>query len=280
MYQKAIVLVDGVEVARNTYGYTGFMVNLSPVLKPGVASELTVVADNAHQPNSRWYSGSGLYRPVRLYVQEANHLALGGVRVTTESLDPASIRVQSDVVGEGEIQVDLLWDGEVVASGAGVDVCLEVPDARLWSADEPNLYTCRVRLASGSAVVDEECVDVGIRQVTWGSFGLRINGRETLLRGGCVHHTKGILGAAEPAEAAWREVAVLKSHGFNAIRSAHNPISKNMLAACDHLGMYVMDEFADMWYRHKNLRTMRATSRRVGRRTSLQWWRRTATIQA
>ena len=252
VYQKAIVLVDGVEVARNTYGYTGFMVNLSPVLKPGVASELTVVADNAHQPNSRWYSGSGLYRPVRLYVQEANHLALGGVRVTTESLDPASIRVQSDVVGEGEIQVDLLWDGEVVASGAGVDVCLEVPDARLWSADEPNLYTCRVRLASGSAVVDEECVDVGIRQVTWGSFRLRINGRETLLRGGCVHHTKGILGAAGPAEAAWREVAVLKSHGFNAIRSAHNPISKNMLAACDHLGMYVMDEFADMWYRHKN----------------------------
>ena len=252
VYQKATVLVDGVELARNAYGYTGFMVDLTDALKPGTTSELEVIADNSHQPNSRWYSGSGIYRPARLYVQEAVHLTLGGVRVTTESVDPAVVRVQSEAVGSGVITVELLWQGTVVAEGRGADVLFEVPDAHLWSADEPNLYTCRVTLARDGEVVDEECLPVGIRQITWGSFGLRVNGQETLLRGGCVHHTKGILGAAELPEAAWREVAVLKSHGFNAVRSAHNPISKSMLDACDHLGMYVMDEFADMWYRHKN----------------------------
>lgn len=252
VYQKASVLVDGTEVAHNDYGYTGFYVNLTPHLTPGGRNVLTVVADNSHQPNSRWYSGSGMYRPARLYVQEQDHIALGGVRITTESTEVAQVHVLTQLEGEGDVLVSVWRDGVKVAAGQGTDVVLAIPDARLWSAEEPNLYECRVSLRWGRAVVDEERLAFGIRDVTWGSFGLRVNGREVLLRGGCVHHTQGILGAAEPAEAAWREVALLKEHGFNAIRSAHNPISKAMLDACDHLGMYVMDEFADMWFEHKN----------------------------
>ena len=252
VYQKASVLVDGTEVAHNDYGYTGFYVNLAPHLTPGGRNVLTVVADNSHQPNSRWYSGSGMYRPARLYVQEQDHIALGGVRITTESTEVAQVRVLTQLEGEGDVLVSVWRDGVKVAAGQGTDVVLAIPDARLWSAEEPNLYECRVSLRWGRAVVDEERLAFGIRDVTWGPFGLRVNGCEVLLRGGCVHHTQGILGAAEPAEAAWREVALLKEHGFNAIRSAHNPISKAMLDACDHLGMYVMDEFADMWYEHKN----------------------------
>lgn len=252
VYQKATVLLDGVEVGQNVYGYTGFFVDLTPHLHPGETSKLTVIADNSHQPNSRWYSGSGLYRPARLFVQEHDHIELDGVCVTTESLDPARVRVRTDVAGEGELLVSVLRDGDLIVSGEGEDIVLDIPDAQLWSAEEPNLYECRVQLFRDAIPVDESRVSFGIRQISWGSFGLRVNGNETLLRGGCVHHTKGILGAAEPPEAAWREVAILKKHGFNAIRSAHNPISKAMLDACDHLGMYVMDEFADMWYEHKN----------------------------
>ncbi len=252
VYQKATVLLDDVELARNAYGYTGFLVDLTNHLHPGEQSVLTVIADNAHQPNSRWYSGSGIYRPAWLYVQERNHMAIDGVQVETLSTSPARIRVQTTVVGAGDVSVVVLKDGVAVASATGVDVEMTIPDPRLWSAESPSLYTCCVTLHEGAVTHDETCVSFGIRTITWGAFGLRINGNEVLLRGGCVHHTYGILGAAEEAEAAWREVAILKSHGFNAIRSAHNPISKTMLAACDQLGMYVMDEFADMWYQHKN----------------------------
>lgn len=252
VYQKATVLLDGVELAHNDYGYTGFYVDLTPQLRPGEQSVLTVIADNSHQPNSRWYSGSGMYRPARLHVQSRERIVLDGVRVTTESLNPPRVRVQTEAVGEGELNVSLWHDRAIVATGKGADVVLELPEALPWSADDPNLYECCVLMRRGHLVVDEARVTFGIRTVEWGAFGLRVNGEETLLRGGCIHHTQGILGAAEPAEAAWREVAILKEHGFNAIRSAHNPISKAMLEACDHLGMYVMDEFADMWYEHKN----------------------------
>lgn len=252
VYQKATVLLDGEELAHNDYGYTGFYVDLTDHLHPGTPSVLTVIADNSHQPNSRWYSGSGIYRPARLHVRSRDHIALDGVHVTTETIMPACVRVRTDVVGEGEVNVSVWRDGVVVASGSGTDVMLAIPDAKLWSADEPELYECRAVLKWGRALVDEERVTFGIRNVAWGPEGLLINGCETLLKGGCIHHDQGILGAAELPEAAWRRVALLKAHGFNAIRSAHNPLSKAMLEACDHLGMYVMDEFADMWYEHKN----------------------------
>lgn len=252
VYQKATVLLDGVELAHNTYGYTGFFVNLTGRLVAGRTSRLTVIADNSHQPNSRWYTGSGLYRPARLYMQSADRIALGGVTVTTEDVEPASVRVRTAKVGEGEVNVSIWCDGKPVVSGVGEDVVLPVPNAHLWSADDPFMYECRVLLKHGRTVADEERVPFGVREVTWGPFGLRVNGKETLLRGGCVHHDHGVLGAAEPVEAAWRRVRRLKDQGFNAIRSAHNPLSHAMLDACDHLGMYVMDEFADMWYEHKN----------------------------
>lgn len=252
VYQKATVLVDGKELARNAYGYTGFFVNLTEALTPGTQATLTVIADNAHQPNSRWYSGSGIYRPVRLHVQEQDHIALDGVRVSTLALSPARVRVTTEVMGDGAVEVSIMRDGTTLSSGTGADVELDVADAQLWSADEPNLYECVARLVKDGSVVDEQRVPFGIRTVEWGSFGLRVNGEDTLLRGGCIHHDHGILGAAEHEEAAWRRVAILKQHGFNAIRSSHNPLSKTMLAACDRLGMYVIDEFADMWYEHKN----------------------------
>lgn len=247
------VLLGDSEVARHEYGYTGFSVDLSDWLEPGIRARITVVADNSEQPNSRWYAGSGLYRPVRLVVQDRCRIVRNGVRVTTVSTSPACVRVTTPFEGFGTPVVRIEQNGVTVAGRMGADVAITVPDARLWSADEPNRYIAHVILrADDGAPLDEVRVPFGIRTLSWGADGLLVNGESVKLRGGCVHHDNGILGAQDLPAASRRKVALLKEWGFNAIRSAHNPLSNSMLDACDELGMYVMDEFCDMWYRPKN----------------------------
>ena len=247
------VLLGDSEVARHEYGYTGFSVDLSDWLEPGTRARITVVADNSEQPNSRWYAGSGLYRPVRLVVQDGCRIVRNGVRVTTVSIRPACVRVTTPFEGFGTPVVRIEQNGVTVAGRMGADVAITVPDARLWSAEEPNRYVAHVILrADDGAPLDEVCVPFGIRTLSWGADGLLVNGEPIKLRGGCVHHDNGILGARDLPAASRRKVALLKEWGFNAIRSAHNPLSNSMLDACDELGMYVMDEFCDMWYRPKN----------------------------
>ena len=245
VYKNATVSLNGEKLCFHPYGYTDFTVELVS-LKYGAENTLTVVADNSKLPNSRWYSGSGIYRPVSLWIGEKEHIAFAGVKITTLSYQPAKIRVETQATG-GDISVEILDGGKVVAKGQGSDVEITIPDAKLWSEDAPYLYTCRV--TNGS---DEAVERFGIRLIEWSTRGLFINGGETLLRGGCVHHDSGILGAATYAESEYRRVRILKENGFNAIRSAHNPASKAMLDACDELGMYLMDETFDMWYNRKN----------------------------
>ena len=253
VYRNARVLLDGSELAFHAYGYTGFYVELPEGLAEGTHT-LAVIADNSEQPNSRWYSGSGIYRPVWLHVLPACHIALDGVRISTLSTSPARIRIQTGTVGAGAAvpHIEIVRAGEVVAQGDGADVEIDIPDSALWSADDPNLYEARISLVDGGTVLDRRTERFGIRSLEWGTDGLFVNGESIKLRGGCVHHDNGILGAVDLPEASYRKVALLKRWGFNAIRSSHNPISKSMLDACDELGMYVMDEFADMWFTNKN----------------------------
>ncbi|MGN0801130.1 MAG: glycoside hydrolase family 2 TIM barrel-domain containing protein, partial [Candidatus Faecivicinus sp.] len=163
---------------------------------------------------------------------------------------PACVRVETKAT-RGEIAVEILDGESVVAMGNGAACEIEIPNAKLWSDEAPYLYTCRVTLTDKGRVADIAEEKFGIRSIEWSGRGLFINGRETLLRGGCVHHDNGILGAATYDESEWRRVRILKEAGFNAIRSAHNPASRAMLEACDHYGMYVMDETFDMWYNRK-----------------------------
>ncbi len=247
------VLVNNIKVASHAYGYTGFSVNITKHLVPGSEATIKVVAHNDNQPNSRWYAGSGLYRPVRLVVQDQDRIVRGGVRVVTEHINPAQIRVQTSVVGQGNVFVRIERDGVAFTGRAGDDVRLGIPDACLWTAETPFLYTAHVVLRNNKGdLLDEVRVPFGIRTLAWGEDGFLVNDEPVKLRGGCVHHDNGILGAADLPEASLRKVAILKEWGFNAIRSAHNPLSQSMLDACDQLGMYVMDEYADVWYRHKN----------------------------
>lgn len=139
-----------------------------------------------------------------------------------------------------------------VADGTGNSAELEILDAKLWSEQHPDLYRCRVSLYRGEELLETREEFFGIRLVECSAKGLFVNGEETLLRGGCVHHDNGILGSASYLESEWRKVKKLKDAGYNAIRSSHYPASPALLDACDALGMYVMDETWDMWYKHKN----------------------------
>ena len=241
IYKNATVLLNGHELCFHPYGYTGFFVELNELLFQQ-ENVLTVIADNSKLPNSRWYTGSGIYRPVWLYLCEAGGLYPESVKISTLTANPARILVESPI----HATIEILDGEEIVAEGLGETVELTVPNAKLWSDESPYLYTCRV-----SNGADQYSETFGICKIEWSNQGLFINGKNTLLRGGCVHHDNGILGAAEYAESAERRVRILKENGFNAIRSAHNPLSKAMLDACDKLGLYVMDETFDMWYGRK-----------------------------
>lgn len=251
VYRDCTVRLNGRELGGHHYGYTTFALPLEG-LRCGQSNTLTVVADNSKLPNSRWYTGSGIYRPVWIYLGKGDHVAYRGVRVTTLSHAPARVRVEvTALTPEGgpsaaPIRVEILDKRQVVAAGWGPVCELTLPDAKLWSAETPYLYTCRVTV--GQDVVEER---FGVRTLQWSNRGFLVNGRDTLLRGGCIHHDSGILGAATYDESEWRRVRIMKQAGFNAIRMAHNPASRALLEACDALGMYVMDETFDMWYNRK-----------------------------
>lgn len=250
VYRNATVTVNGAGGWQIVNGYTERSFDVTDTLRYGEKNEILVRVDNSKQPNSRWYSGSGIYRPVRLLVLPEIRIEEEGVRVRTLSIDPAEIEVTT-VHNGGRVKVEIL-EGKCVAEGAGDCVRLSIPEAKLWSAEHPTLYTARVTLFDGDVVADTREVTFGIRKLTWSPKGFFVNGEETLLRGGCLHHDNGVLGACAYDEAEERKVRIMKELGFNAIRSSHNPCSRALLDACDRYGMYMMDETWDMWYQHKS----------------------------
>ena len=244
VYRNCRVYLNDVLLRSHANGYMPFKVCLDGALKKG-NNLLRVEVDNSLTPNSRWYSGAGIFRPVKLTIQPRKHIS--SVRIKTLSIHPARIAV--DVQHNGKnVKVDI-YDGPRRIAGVEGSHCeMEIPSARLWSAEEPHLYKAVVRMGK-----DQVETEFGIRLLEWSrEKGFQVNGESVLLKGGCLHHDNGILGAAEYEEAADRRIALLKSFGFNAIRSSHNPASEVVLSACDHLGMYVMDESWDMWFQHKN----------------------------
>ncbi|HHV11556.1 MAG TPA: glycoside hydrolase family 2 protein [Clostridiales bacterium] len=256
VYKNAEVYLNDQPVGGCAYGYSPFWIDLDGALDYSGENTIRVIADNEDLPNSRWYTGSGIYRPVWLWVGGKKHIRPDGIKISTLSYEPARIRIEVEHEG-GEAAAQILYQGKAVAEGRGSSMELEIPGARLWSDETPELYQCRVVLSEekhgkDKAVLDEAVESFGIRLVEWSNQGLFVNGKETLLRGGCVHHDNGILGARSYAKSEERRVRILKEAGFNAIRSSHNPASKAMLEACDRVGMYVMDETWDMWYSHKS----------------------------
>jgi len=231
VYQNCTITVNGQKVGSHKYGYTAFDVDISKEVREGM-NRVRVDVDNSLEPNCRWYSGSGIYRPVSLLIDE-----LEAPRIITREIDPAVIEVITDA------ETVEIYDGEELVV-SGVSGRITVPNAKLWSAETPNLYTCVIRKDG-----KERRTTFGIRLLTWDAKnGFCVNGERVLLRGGCIHHDHGVLGACDFYDAEYRRISILKENGFNAVRIAHNPASQITLDICDKLGMYVMNETFDGWY--------------------------------
>ena len=253
VYRDAEVFINERLAASRPYGYTNFYVDAAEYLRFGEDNEIRVIAHNAEQPNSRWYSGTGIYRPVSLWVGGEAHIPVNGVRVRTLDAASGEIEVHVRMSLPGALTLEILDGDRVLVSqahtskGRSVRFRVKLLNPKLWDTEHPHLYTARVRFGE-----DEVEETFGIRSLAWDTeSGLTLNGQRVILLGACIHHDNGPLGACAFPEAEWRRIRLLKENGYNAIRSAHNPCSKALLEACDRLGMLVLDEYVDMWTLHK-----------------------------
>ncbi|MGN1142663.1 MAG: glycoside hydrolase family 2 TIM barrel-domain containing protein [Oliverpabstia sp.] len=266
------IVVNGHVAARHHYGYTPFTVNIDSYLKVG-RNRITVTASNSNEPNGRWYTGAGLYRKVSLLIAPKVHVIPDGLYVYTRSVKEgkAEIVVEASVKNETKERRTMEFTMEImertggklaaksqnlvtIAPGETVVVISEVSitDPKIWDIDSPEMYDVKVHTdAQGSC--DVESTAFGIRTITIDAEnGLRLNGKSLNLKGGCIHHDNGIVGAAAFRDSEYRKVKLHKDAGFNALRFAHNPPSRDMLNACDELGMLVIDEAFDVWNMEKN----------------------------
>lgn len=266
------IVVNGHVAARHHYGYTPFTVDMDPYLKVG-RNRITVTASNSNEPNGRWYTGAGLYRKVSLLTAPKVHVVPDGIYVYTRSAeaDRAELVVESTVKNETKesrnvelvLEITERSDGRVAArlqEQVTIPPCetivvtseVSIQNPKLWDVDAPNLYDLKL-LTDAQGSCDAESTAFGIRTITIDAEnGLKLNGRSLNLKGGCIHHDNGIVGAAAFRDSEYRKVKLHKDAGFNALRFAHNPPSKDMLNACDELGMLVIDEAFDVWNMEKN----------------------------
>lgn len=252
VYRNAEIYLNEEKIHENRYGYNTFSVDLTEHLKEG-KNKIKVIAHNADQPNSRWYSGTGIYRPVTLFLLPAKRIEYRSLRVKTLSASERKIAISGKTNCDGEVHLSFFDnDGKSVFSvvvqskGGAFSKEIALEGALLWSSEHPALYTLQAEFFG-----HEESLRFGIREIRWGKEGFLINGERLLLKGACIHHDNGPLGAESYRDAEFRKAALLKKAGYNAIRSAHNPICEDFLDACDELGLYVMDEYVDCWYIHK-----------------------------
>lgn len=272
-YGKTQVYLNGDYIGEQVYGYTNFYVNLNDSLKYGERNHLEVVVNNGMEKNTRWYSGSGLYRDVQLYVGNKIHIPVNGVKIktpeVTEGYAVADVQVElhNCSIGKHEVKIETTIideQGKIVSKritpvtlfglkNEQVEQRIVIPNPRLWGVDHPNLYKCNVQITEADEVWDVVSESFGIRTLSLNPYvGLCINGESVKLRGACIHHDHGIIGAPALKDAEERKIEKLKEAGFNCIRMAHHPAGKTLLEVCDRIGMLVMDELFDMWTHAKN----------------------------
>lgn len=267
------VWLNGKHLGHRPNGYVSFRYDISDHLNPDGPDILVVKADTSAQPASRWYSGAGIYRHVRLVTAHPVHVAPWGVYVTTPeaTTDAATVKIQTKLsntssrAGKITLRSELLGpDGKSLATSAtetnlsagGGDTLtqqIRLPRPRLWSVDSPEMHTLVTRIMAGETLLDEVSTPFGIRNAEFRSeTGFWLNGRNLKLKGVCLHHDGGAVGAAVPLDVWKRRLTILRELGVNAIRTAHNPTAPEFLDLCDRMGFLVMDEFFDCWTKGKN----------------------------
>lgn len=273
IYNQSEIWVNGQKVHYNVYGYTSFRIDITKYCKPAGEKNIIAVKVLNEGKNSRWYSGSGIYRHVWLVRTSLSHIEDWGTFIRTNSLTDhsADIALSTAIInnekktGEYIVKAALLSaKGKAVAQGEkklhiamgdtlATDFALQVSQPELWSVDVPYLYTVQISLWDGKEKKDEYCLPFGIRTLNFSvEKGFELNGTPLKLHGGCVHHDNGLLGAAAFDRAEERKIELLKANGFNAVRTSHNPMSESFLSACDRLGMLVVNEAFDQWKGKKN----------------------------
>ena len=272
VYMNADVWLNGKHLGNHPYGYTAFGYDISDGLRYGQENVIAVEVRNEGE-NSRWYTGSGIYRHVWFMASGPVHVARWGTRITTPEVseDGAKVMVANAIENETgdaeEVRITtIIMDPEgnevarskvdqtaAVGINPEVNQAFDIPAPALWSPESPNLYTAITEIASaGKGIRDRTEVHFGIRSIEYNTEGFFLNGENILMKGGCMHHDNGPLGSATFDRAEERRVELMKASGFNAIRCAHNPPSSAFLDACDRIGMLVIDEAFDMWNRPKN----------------------------
>ena len=239
VYMNSTVYVNGKEVGFRPYGYSSFEYDITPYVKKG-ENVVAVRVDNSDQPNSRWYSGCGIYRHVWLTKTNPIHVNHWGVFVNN-----GKVEVDYENPTNQKVTVKNTWlDAE------GKPTSIKKP--RKWSCEDPYIYKVRTQLIVGGKVVDEVETTTGFRDFKFDAkTGFWLNGKNFKLNGVCEHHDFGCLGAALNEDALHRKLTKLKAMGVNSIRSSHNPPAPELLNMCDTMGLIVMDESFDMWRRKK-----------------------------
>ena len=258
VYMNSTVYVNGHEVGNRPYGYSSFAYDLTPFLKAGI-NDIVVKVDNSDQPNSRWYSGCGIYRHVWLTTVNETHVAHWGTHVTaTPSANGKravfDVDVEVENATKGMKVTNILVDarGRELTRANGQHAKLSISNPVLWSLENPYVYKVRTEVRVGNEVVDVYETTTGVRSFRFDpKTGFSLNGRRMKLNGVCEHHDFGCLGAALYEDALHRKLTKLKAMGVNAIRSSHNPPAPELLEMCDTMGIIVMDESFDMWRRRK-----------------------------
>ncbi|MBQ8712632.1 MAG: DUF4982 domain-containing protein [Prevotella sp.] len=244
VYMNSTVYVNGQQVGHRPYGYSSFEYDVTPYVKEG-DNVVAVRVDNSDQPNSRWYSGCGIYRHVWLTTTAPVHVRHWGIQVLTDART-GRVQVKADVEGTGYQVRHAVFDAQ------GKEVGMKVRKPHLWSTDDPYTYRVRTQVLVKGRVVDEVWTTTAFRSFRFDAqTGFWLNGRNMKLNGVCEHHDFGCLGAALNEDALHRKLVKLKAMGVNAIRSSHNPPAPELLNMCDTMGFIVMDESFDMWRRRK-----------------------------
>ena len=271
VYMNADVWLNGKHLGNHPYGYTTFWYDITDRVRINETNVLAVEVKNEGR-NSRWYSGSGIYRHVWLSTMEPVHIAHWGTYITTPDVTEscAKVRVHTTVKNSGakasvaiettildaagnEVTTATLEQDVSAASEATFVRLLSVDSVALWSPDSPALYCAIEKVTVNGRMTDQTETTFGIRTIAYNvEQGFLLNGVPTLMKGGCMHHDNGPLGSAAYDRAEERRVELMKASGFNAIRCAHNPPSEAFLEACDRIGMLVIDESFDMWSHEKN----------------------------
>ena len=273
VYMNSDVWINGHHLGNHPYGYTPFYYNLTQYLQSAGKENVIAVQVKNEGVNSRWYSGSGIYRHVWLTMVNAVHVDVWGTYVTTPKVSKAAadvqvvtsvknasqsnavVTLQTQLIDANSKIVGNLKSNATIPAGGKIDVkqTIALSNPQLWSLEFPNLYKAKVTVLTNNKEEDATNTVFGVRDIKMDAQnGLLINDAKVIVKGGCMHHDYGPLGSAAIDRAEERKIEILKANGFNAIRCSHNPPSQIFLDICDRLGMLVMDEAFDMWLKQKN----------------------------